>query len=183
MAGRLFDRRLSGTPAYVYENPGAGGHDKPWPKHQVFDSVANESPQLTNLVGDERPELVCTRKGFFGYATIDFSRPFEAWKFHTISEKIAPDPFGHGLGVGDVNGDGRLDILMKDGWFAQPEKRRTISRGRYMRPALHRPAERRCMPTTSMAMAMRRHYQPAAHEYGWPGTTIKDGERIAFAST
>src|SRR5262249_40318692 len=27
----------------------------------------------------------------------------------------------HGLGVGDINGDGRQDIITKDGWFAQPE--------------------------------------------------------------
>ena len=28
--------------------------------------------------------------------------------------------FTHGLGVGDVNGDGRMDILEKDGWWEQP---------------------------------------------------------------
>ena len=50
------------------------------------------------------------------------AKPLAAWKFHPISEKIAPVPFGHGLGVGDVNGDGRHDILMKDGWFEQPAK-------------------------------------------------------------
>jgi hypothetical protein len=111
-----------GTPAYVYENPGAAGFDKPWPKHQVLDSVANESPQLLDLVGDERPELVCTHDGYFGYATIDWSKPLEAWTFHNVSEQNAPKPFGHGLGVGDVDGDGRRDIITKDGWFAQPEK-------------------------------------------------------------
>jgi hypothetical protein len=171
-----------GTPGYVYANPGAGGHDKPWPKHQVFDSVANESPQLTNLIGDKRPELVCTYKGFFGYATIDFSRPFEPWKFHPISEKIAPDPFGHGLGVGDVNGDGRLDILMKDGWFAQPEKLAddqpwTLHAARFA-PAggaeIHAydvDGDGDSDVITSLA----------AHEYGlaWH-EQIKDGERIAF---
>jgi hypothetical protein len=109
-----------GTPAFVYENPRAEGHTKHWPRHEVFKQVCNESPQFTNLVGDERPELVCTRDGFFGYATIEPGRPFEAWPFHAISEKVAPIPFGHGLGVGDVNGDGRLDVLMKDGWFEQP---------------------------------------------------------------
>src|SRR5205085_2889249 len=30
-------------------------------------------------------------------------------------------PFGHGLGVGDVNGDRRMDLLTKDGWFEQPQ--------------------------------------------------------------
>jgi hypothetical protein len=111
---------LPGTPAFVYENPHAEGRAKHWPKHQVFPQVGNESPQFTNLVGDERPELVCTRGGFYGYATIAPGRPFGAWPFHPISDKVAPIPFGHGLGVGDVNGDGRMDVLMKDGWFEQP---------------------------------------------------------------
>jgi len=109
-----------GTPAFVYENPKAAGHDKAWPKHQVLDSVANESPQFVNIVGDERPELVCTHEGFFGYAAFDPASPLEPWKFTVVSEKIAPVPFGHGLGIGDINGDGRQDILMKDGWFEQP---------------------------------------------------------------
>ncbi len=110
-----------GTPAFVYENPRAEGQDKPWPKREVFPQVGNESPHFTNLVGDEKPELVCTRDGFFGYATFDPARPSEPWKFHTISDKVAPIPFGHGLGVGDVNGDGRMDLLMKDGWYEQPK--------------------------------------------------------------
>ncbi|MCB1212565.1 MAG: VCBS repeat-containing protein, partial [Verrucomicrobiales bacterium] len=42
------------------------------------------------------------------------------WTFHKISGRIAPERFGHGLGIGDVNGDGRADLLMKDGWFEQP---------------------------------------------------------------
>src|SRR5262249_15563061 len=49
-----------GTPAYVCENPKEGGFDKPWKKHTVFESVANEAPHFINLVGDERPELICT---------------------------------------------------------------------------------------------------------------------------
>ena len=110
-----------GTPAYVYENPTETGFDQHWRKHQVFDWVSNESPQLVNLVGDDKPELVCTRDGFFGYATIDWANPFAAWRFHAVSEQTAPKRFGHGLGIGDVNGDDRLDIITKDGWFAQPE--------------------------------------------------------------
>jgi hypothetical protein len=109
-----------GTPSFVYENPRAEGRSKHWPRHEVFKQVCNESPQFFNIVGDERPELICTRDGSFGYATFDLQRPFGEWSFHAISEKVAPVPFGHGLGVGDVNGDGRMDVLMKDGWFEQP---------------------------------------------------------------
>lgn len=116
------------TPAFVYENPGPGGFDQHWTKHQVIDWVSNESPAFVNLVGDERPELICTRDSFFGFATIDWSKPFSAWDFHEVSAQIAPKQFGHGLGVGDVNGDGRMDILFTDGWFEQPEAHPTTSR-------------------------------------------------------
>lgn len=109
-----------GTPAYVYENPADKGSERTWAKHEVFDQVANESPHFINLVGDERPELVCTHDGFWGYATINWEQPFERWTFHNISQPTAPKPFGHGLGVGDVDGDNRLDILTNDGWFQQP---------------------------------------------------------------
>jgi hypothetical protein len=107
-----------GTPAHVYENPGK--RDGHWPKHVVFDAVSNESPHFTNIVGDERPELVCTFGGTYGFATIDWEKPFEKWKFHAVSDKSAPEKFGHGLGVGDLSGDGRHDILSAAGWFEQP---------------------------------------------------------------
>lgn len=121
--GDIFVVGFPGTPAYVYQNPGKGkgegaaGH---WKKHQVFDSVSNESPHFINLVGDEKPELICTRDGYFGYATIDWTKPFEAWTFHVVSPQIADKKFGHGLGVGDVNSDGRIDIVFPGGWLEQP---------------------------------------------------------------
>ena len=81
--------------------------------------MSNESPTLTNLVGDPRPELVCTKRGQFGYATVDWDNPLKEWTFHAVSGAVASQKFGHGMGVGDVNGDGQLDIIHKDGWFEQ----------------------------------------------------------------
>lgn len=118
------------TPAYVYENPQGGGFGSHWKKHQVFDWVSNESPQLTNLIGDERPELVCTRDGFFGFATFDSDNPLGTWNFHPISEQVTARKFGHGLGVGDINGDGRLDVIHSGGWYEQPAVNAASSRWR-----------------------------------------------------
>lgn len=109
-----------GTPAYFYENPGAAGFERDWPKHEVFDWVSNESPHFTTIIGDDRPELVCTRDGRYGYATINWDDGLAPWTFHAVSDDVATKQFGHGLGVGDVNGDGRLDLIQKDGWYEQP---------------------------------------------------------------
>ena len=113
-----------GTAAYVYENPGSfdppsAGTSQHWNKHEILDGVANESPAFTDLTGDGQPELVCTRQGLFGFAT-PVAGSFETWEFKPISGASAPDQFGHGLGTGDIDGDGKLDLLTKDGWFQQP---------------------------------------------------------------
>lgn len=117
-----------GKPGYVYENPGAGGYDKPWKRHEVLKAVSNESPQFVNIIGDEQPEMVCTQDGKFGYASFEAKKGLEPWTFHAISVMDAPKPFGHGLGAGDVNGDGRADIVIADGWFEQPEKKADTAR-------------------------------------------------------
>lgn len=126
--GDVLTAGFPGTPAFVYENPKADGFDKPWPKHQVFDWVSNESPQWTNIAGDDLPELVCTRDGFFGFATFNPKEPFAKWEFHPVSEQVTDKRFGHGLGVGDVNGDTRPDLLFAGGWFEQPETHALTSR-------------------------------------------------------
>ena len=109
-----------GTPGFVYRNPGKDGLNGLWEKLQVADSVSNEAPQFADINGDGTPELVCTRQGHYGFYLPEKDKLLGEWKFVSISEKIAPTPFGHGLGVGDVNGDGRMDMIATDGWMEQP---------------------------------------------------------------
>lgn len=112
-----------GKPGFVYRNPGKASLDQLWDKVQILDSVSNESPQFIDVDADGFPELVCTRNGHYGFAKFDPKAPFQDWQWTSISGDVAPKPFGHGLGVGDVNNDGLLDIIARDGWFAQPRQR------------------------------------------------------------
>ena len=115
---------LPGSAAVLYVNPGEGKvleEANHWQTQKVHDGIGNESPQFVNLVGDKQPELVCNHNGKFGYATFDVKKPTELWTWHPVSEAVGEYPFGHGLGVGDVNGDGRQDVIWKGGWYEQPK--------------------------------------------------------------
>jgi hypothetical protein len=101
-----------------YENP--RGEARHWTRHQVFLPTDNESPTYTDLNGDGREELVCASKGAYGYAAPDLADPRKPWLWHAISPQKGYGAFTHGMGLGDVNGDGRLDLLEKDGWWEQP---------------------------------------------------------------
>ncbi len=110
-------------PAYWYENPGARVtiSDEPWQKHYAFERVQGESPPFVDLDGDGRPQLVCHWQGRWGWIEPDWQQPRAPWKFQPLSEVAEWKEFYHGTGVGDLNGDGRPDLVLNDGWFEQPE--------------------------------------------------------------
>jgi hypothetical protein len=121
-----------GTPTWWFENPGASGG--PWPRHELTAVSNNESPLWTDLTGDDRPEWVmgvspdrAQPDGDARYMAFltPGNQPTAAWQIHRISANAAPGTrkYDHGLGVGDVNSDGRKDVVVPGGWWEAPEDR------------------------------------------------------------
>ncbi len=120
-----------GEETYWYANPGernrkdgaVAGSATDWERHLAFDVTDNESPGFGDLTGDGRPELIFQTDGRLGYAAPDWDAPTQPWKFVPISSNRGWQKYTHGLGYGDVNNDGRIDLILREGWWEQPAKR------------------------------------------------------------
>ena len=104
--------------AFWYENP--GGREGGWKKHFVFHRVKGESPTLVDANQDGRPELLTHNEKFWGWISPKAGDPYAPWEFTPISEQGEWPQFYHGMGVGDMDRDGRVDILLNEGWYTQP---------------------------------------------------------------
>lgn len=114
-----------GRGAYWYQNPGARA--APWTRRLVHPAVASESPHLVDADGDGREDLLFVDAAARRVVWMEPPRTTgdTTWTRHTISDSL-PQQRGrampHGLGFGDVDGDGRRDVLSIDAWWRAPER-------------------------------------------------------------
>jgi len=102
-----------------YENPGNSDAGL-WTSHFAFERVRGESPALVDLDGNNIPQIICHWDGRWGSIEPDPAQPTQPWTFKPIGPNEDWPQFYHGQGTGDVNGDGRADYVINDGWYEQP---------------------------------------------------------------
>lgn len=126
---------VMGEPVTWYENP--KNHEGHWKERVAHSSYHGESPLLFELNGSLYP-LAGYKKSDQTYElgvltpSTDLDAPWEVFTIGdravkssktlpTMIKKLgAPGATGHGLGCGDINGDGADDVLTRHGWYEAP---------------------------------------------------------------
>jgi Domain of Unknown Function (DUF1080)/FG-GAP-like repeat len=101
---------------YLYVNP--RGENRIWDRYPVLDNVSSEISIVADIDGPGKPALVYTADGYVRYAEPDPANPTAPWIVHNVSQQGYAT--SHGLGAGDINGDGLVDIVDPYGWWEHP---------------------------------------------------------------
>lgn len=108
-----------GEGLYWRENP--KGEPVEWNVHLIAKIGNVERPAFYDIDGDGHVEIIPNTPGqpvrIFKLVRDAQGKGTGKFEEHVVSE----GPSGHGIGFGDINGDGRPDIVLAGGWLEAPE--------------------------------------------------------------
>lgn len=106
------------------ENP-APDPTQPWPEHFIAEPGNIETTRAWDVDGDGQLELVANTPWagdvrIFKLATGADGKGAGRFEGHVIHKFPEGQQQGHGLGCGDIAGNGRMDLILADGWLEAP---------------------------------------------------------------
>jgi hypothetical protein len=109
--------------AYWYKNPGATAAGAMWQGSLIHSDVRHEQHGLVDVDGDGFPEIYGACKGCNPVETKGYYKKgadaAAGWMYHSVTAPVE-FPFSgtgwlHGLGFGDVDKDGKPDLITREG--------------------------------------------------------------------
>ena len=112
--------RTERRPIVMHINP--KGEKRMWDEVHVLPDVCSETAIRADVDGDNQPEVAyLSSDGRVAYGEPDPDNLMGPWRVYKVSEPIIDGCNSHGMGVGDLNGDGRADLISARGWWEQPD--------------------------------------------------------------
>lgn len=102
-----------------WRNPGRARGE--WKKQTVHQGLSVEFALLVDMDGDgKRAEVLPQFGGRDAGKTSWFAIEGSGEAARFVERRVRGEAHGHGIGAGDVNGDGRVDVLTPRGWLEAP---------------------------------------------------------------